>query len=174
MEDKSNIKEGAKPVTGISGDPFSSPLYRYDESGRIIDSISVGSPGLTQRSKNYIDDPEKARIGDYYYDATGTLNVVPDSPTDIFNKWKYSTDTSLYAKPTRDMINAEVLASPLLSTLGGGAGAVIGGIAAKKAAVGIAAGMGVGAAAALLPGLAIMAVVSANQMGAQEKAYKDA
>lgn len=159
-------KEGAKPVQGApSGSTF---IRQTDEEGRIIRATPSGAPLDTANVVTPQEAKQQTRIGDYYYDRSGNLGVVPNSPTDIFNKWKITSDTSLYAKPTRDSINAEVLASPALSTLGGAVGA---GIGAKVAG---AAGALTGAGLALLPGLAIGGVLSAQQMGAQEKAYRDA
>lgn len=161
-------KPGATPVTGISTDPFAKPIYQYDENGRIIEKRDFGGSGISKAQREQVTDPEKARVGDYYYDLNGNLNVVPNSPTDIFNKWKITSDASLYAKPTRDSINTEVLASPVLSTLGGAAGAGLGATAAG------ATGALAGGPASLLSFLAIGGIISRQQMGAQEQAYKDA
>lgn len=161
-------KPGATPVTGISTDSFAKPIYQYDENGRIIEKRDFGGSGVSKAQREQVTDPEKARVGDYYYDLNGNLNVVPNSPTDIFNKWKITSDTSLYAKPTRDSINTEMLATPALSTLGGAAGAGLGATAAG------ATGALAGGPASLLTFLAIGGIISRQQMGAQEQAYKDA
>lgn len=154
-------KAGGKPVVGISSDPLATPIYRYDKTGKIVEQRGVGETAPSKVQRKQSGELVGSRVGDYYYDNSGNINVVPNSPTDIFQKWKFSEDTSLYAKPTRDMINAEVMATPALSTIGGAVGAGLTGASA-------------GGVASLLSGFAIMGVVSAQQMGAQEKAYKEA
>ena len=168
-------KAGGRPVIGVSSDPFAAPIYRYDDTGRIIEERGVTEtvPSKAQRARS--GETVGSRVGDYYYDNSGNLNVVPNSPTDIFNKWKITNDTSLSFKPSKsDYVNPEVLASPALSFLGGSAGAGIGATVGSKMAAGAAAGSLAGAGLVLLPGLAIGGVLSAQQMGAQEKAYKKA
>ena len=169
------IKKGATPVQGApSGTGW---IRQTDETGRIIRATPSGAPLDTANVVSPQESSKQTRIGDYYYDRTGNLGVVPNSPTDIFNKWKITSDTSLYAKPTRDMVNAEVLASPALSTIGGAAGSLLGASAAKAAgatAGGVIAGAGAGLAGGLLPFLAIGGIMSVQQFGAQEKAYKKA
>lgn len=155
-------KEGAKPVQGApSGSTF---IRQTDEEGRIIRATPSGAPLDTANVVTPQEAKQQTRIGDYYYDRTGNLGVVPNSPTDIFNKWKITSDTSLYAKPTREGMNLEGLAQPVIST-----GAVGGVLGAIKGAGALA-----GAAGGLLTGLAIGGVVSANAQMAQEKAYRDA
>ncbi len=155
-------KEGAKPVQGApSGSTF---IRQTDEEGRIIRATPSGAPLDTANIVTPQEAKQQTRIGDYYYDRTGNLGVVPNSPTDIFNKWKITSDTSLYAKPTREGMNLEGLAQPVIST-----GAVGGVLGAVKGAGALA-----GAAGGLLTGLAIGGVVSANAQMAQEKAYRDA
>ena len=162
-------KPGAKPAIGVSADPFAKPIYQYDETGRIISKRDFGGSGISKAQREQVTDPEKARVGDYYYDLNGNLNVVPNSPTDIFNKWKITDDASLYEKPTKDVGRIlETMASPVLGTAGGAVGAGLGG-AARKAAGAIAGGVG-----GLLGFLAVGGIISAQQVGAQEKAYKDA
>lgn len=168
-------KPGAKPAIGISADPFSQPLYQYDETGRVIGKRDFGGSGISKAQREQVTDPEKARVGDYYYDLNGNLNVVPNSPTDIFNKWKITEDTSLYEKPTLDTGRIlETMASPILSTIGGATGAGIGGAIAKGVGAKAAAGAIAGGAGGLLSFLAIGGVLSAQQVGAQEKAYREA
>ena len=162
-------KAGAKPVTGISADPFAKPIYQYDETGRITEKRDFGGSDISKAQREQVTDPEKSRVGDYYYDLNGNLNVVPNSPTDIFNKYKITDDTSLYEKPTRDTGGIiETLLGPILGTAGGAVGT---GIGAKIAG---AAGAAVGGPAGLLSFLTIGGVVSAQQAAAREKAYKDA
>lgn len=156
------LKKGAElPAGAPSG---TGAIVQTDETGRIVRSTPSGAPLDTAEVVSPQEFSKQTRIGDYYYDRSGNINVVPNSPTDIFQKWKFTEDTSLYAKPTRESINAEGIASPIIST---------GTIAA---ATGARAGIGAlaGAAGGLLAGLAIGGVVSAQQMGAQEKAYQDA
>lgn len=162
-------KPGAKPAIGISDDPFSRPIYQYDETGRITSKRDFGGSDISKAQREQVTDPEKARVGDYYYDLNGNLNVVPNSPTDIFNKYKITDDTSLYAKPTRDTGGiVETMLGPILGTAGGVAGA---GIGAKVAG---ATGATIGAPAGLLSFLAIGGVMSAQQAAEREEAYKNA
>ena len=157
-------KRGAKPNIGISTNPFGAPIYRYDETGRVIDVIGGDTSPLAKSQIKYETDPEKARIGDYYYDNNGKLNVVPNSPTDVFNKYKVTEDKNLYAKPTRDSITSEGLAQSVIPTTTVGiATGIKGGIGALA-----------GSAGGLLAGLALGGVISANAQMAQEKAYSDA
>lgn len=165
MADETIIKEGIKPISGAPSNFWQGGTIRKtDDEGRIVDTKISGAPLDTANvvSKQEYETP--VRLGDYYYDRSGNLSVVPNSPTDIFQKWKYTNDTSLYEKPTRESINNEGLFAPLIST-----GAV-------GAYTGIKGGLGAlaGSTAALLPALAIGGVVSAQQAGAQEKAYRDA
>ena len=154
MED---IKEGSKPVQGA---PAGTGWFRkLDEGGRIIDATVPKDQQPTTPT----------RIGDYYYDRTGNLGVVPNSPTDIYNKWKFTEDASLYAKPTKNTGGAlEAMAAPILGTVGGTVGAGLGAAAAK------AAGALAGSAGGLLSFLAIGGVMSRQQVAAQEDAYKQA
>lgn len=150
------------PVQGApSGTGF---IRQTDETGRITRATPSGAPLDTANVVSPQVASQQTRIGDYYYDRTGNLGVVPNSPTDIFNKWKITSDTSLYAKPSREGMNLEGLAQPVIST-----GAVSGVLGAAKGAGALA-----GAAGGLLTGLAIGGVVSANVQMAQEKAYRDA
>lgn len=160
-------KEGAKPVQGApSGSTF---IRQTDEEGRIIRATPSGAPLDTANVVTPQEAKQQTRIGDYYYDRSGNLGVVPNSPTDIFNKWKITSDTSLYAKPTKDTGSIlEAMATPILGTAGGAVGAGIG--AAAKGAAGALAG----SAGGLLGFLAIGGVLSAQQAGAKEKEYKDA
>lgn len=168
-------RPGAKPITGISADPFATPIYQYDETGRIIEKRDFGGSGISKAQREQATTPESARIGDYYYDLNGNLGVVPNSPTDIFNKYKITSDTSLYEKPTRDTGSIlETMAAPILGTVGGAAGSGIGAAIAKGAGAKAAAGAVAGGAAGLLSFLAIGGVISAQQAGAREKAYRDA
>ena len=168
-------KPGAKPAIGVSADPFSKPIYQYDETGRITSKRDFGGSGISKAQREQVTDPEKARVGDYYYDLNGNLNVVPNSPTDIFNKWKITSDTSLYEKPTRDTGGiVETMLGPILGTAGGAVGAGIGGAIAKGVGAKAAAGAIAGGAGGLLSFLAIGGVLSAQQAGAREQAYKDA
>lgn len=192
-----DIKPGVTPATGISADPFSLPLYQYDEKGNIIGSRDFGGSGISKAQRGYVSDPEKARIGDYYYDDNGNLNVVPNSPTDVFNKWKITNDSSLYAKPQAlSAMGIEDILGPLMTP------AAIGGMAATGSAKAAAGAMGLSANALMSgqvaeaagiaaanagavgalgtaamvasPLLAINLVVSANQQMAKEKAYRQA
>lgn len=161
------IKEGAKPVQGGLSSALIGPgtyVRQTDETGRITSARPSGAPLDTANVVSPQEFNKQTRIGDYYYDRSGNLSVVPNSPTDIFNKWKITSDTSLYAKPTREGMNLEGLAQPVIST-----GAVGGVLGAVKGAGALA-----GAAGGLLTGLAIGGVVSANAQMAQEKAYRDA
>lgn len=160
-------KEGTKPVQGApSGSTF---IRQTDEEGRIIRATPSGAPLDTANVVTPQEAKQQTRIGDYYYDRSGNLGVVPNSPTDIFNKWKITSDTSLYAKPTKDTGSIlEAMAAPVLGTAGGAVGAGVG--AAAKGAAGALAG----SAGGLLGFLAIGGVLSAQQAGAKEKEYKDA
>ena len=161
-----DIKAGAKPVFGINADNFAMPLYRYDENtGRAVEKRDSGGTMVSKAGRENVTDPEKARVGDYYYDNNGNLNVVKNSPTDVFNRFKITEDMSLKSKPTRESVdNLEGLAMPAISST------------AVAAAVGARAGAGAvaGAAAGLLPALAIGGVISANAQMAKEKAYRAA
>lgn len=163
------LKEGAtnpKPPVGVGTDGVN--LYRYDEEGNIIENRNFGGSGLWKSQHPYESDPEKARVGDYYYDQSGNLQVVPNSPTDIYNKWKITDDTSLYAKPTRQDVT-NLMLSPIAETAGAsGAGAIIGAIKGGAAAAAS------GAAIPLATLLPIAAVMTVNQEGRIESAYKDA
>lgn len=160
-------KEGAKPVQGApSGSTF---IRQTDETGRIIRATPSGAPLDAANVVSPQEASKQTRIGDYYYDRSGNLGVVPNSPTDIFNKWKITSDTSLYAKPTKDTGGIlESMVAPILGTTGGAVGAGLGAVA-KKATGAIA-----GGPAGLLTGLAIGGILSVQQVGAREKAYKDA
>lgn len=166
------IKEGAKPVQGGLSSALIGPgtyVRQTDETGRIISARPSGAPLDTANVVSPQEFNKQTRIGDYYYDRSGNLSVVPNSPTDIFNKWKITSDTSLYAKPTKDTGSIlEAMAAPVLGTAGGAVGAGIG--AAAKGAAGALAG----SAGGLLGFLAIGGVLSAQQAGAKEKEYKDA
>lgn len=165
MADETIIKEGIKPISGAPSNFWQGGTIRKtDDEGRIVDTKISGAPLDTANVVSKQEYEAPVRLGDYYYDRSGNLSVVPNSPTDIFQKWKYTTDTSLYEKPTRESISNEGLLAPLIST-----GAV-------GAYTGIKGGLGAlaGSTAALLPALAIGGVVSAQQAGAQEKAYRDA
>lgn len=158
---------GAKPTIGI-GTGSSGAIYEYDDNGRVTDKRDFGGSGVSKALNGIETDPEKARIGDYYYDANGRIQVVPNSPTDIFNQWKITNDTSLYAKPTRgDVVQGMV--SPLFATGGTSIAGAIGG-----ALKGGAAAAASGAAWPLVTLLPVTAVMSANQISAQNKAYHDA
>lgn len=166
------IKEGAKPVQGGLSSALIGPgtyVRQTDETGRITSARPSGAPLDTANVVSPQEFNKQTRIGDYYYDRSGNLSVVPNSPTDIFNKWKITSDTSLYAKPTKDTGSIlEAMAAPILGTAGGAVGAGIG--AAAKGAAGALAG----SAGGLLGFLAIGGVLSAQQAGAKEKEYKDA
>ena len=106
MADETIIKEGIKPISGAPSNFWQGGTIRKtDDEGRIVDTKISGAPLDTANvvSKQEYETP--VRLGDYYYDRSGNLSVVPNSPTDIFQKWKYTTDTSLYEKPTRESIN---------------------------------------------------------------------
>lgn len=164
MDNNSQPKAGAKPVTGITGSSSFAPnLYRYDENGRIIENITEGSSPFSKSKTKYTSDPEEARIGDYYYDQNGKLNVVPNSPTDIFNKWKITDDSSLYSKPKKsDYVN---FGEALGTTVGSVVGTAVGG-AVRGGVPGAVLGGGMAALIAM-PAMA-------STVGAQEKAYKQA
>ena len=188
-----DIKPGAKPITGISAEYYSQPIYQYNEAGEVIGKRDFGGSGISKAQRKIETDPEKARVGDYYYDGNGNLNVVPNSPTDVFNKWKITSDTSLYEKPTLNMDAIGTLAAPAMSSgavaglaaISGAKGASAASMAANAAlmsgeaakAAGLA-GVGIGAAGSAavagLPILAISLVTSANAQMAQERAYKKA
>ena len=103
------VKKGATPVQGApSGTGF---IRQTDETGRIVRTTPSGGALDTANVVSPQEASKQTRIGDYYYDRTGNLGVVPNSPTDIFNKWKITSDTSLYAKPTRDSINTYLFCS---------------------------------------------------------------
>lgn len=183
MADKKNIdvqgfdKVGQKPVQGApSGTGF---VRQLDENGRIIDARTSGAPLDTANVVSPEEYSKQNRIGDYYYDRSGSVSVVPNSPTDIANKWGYTQDTSLYAKPTRDQFSSGGEATGLVATASGiGLEAAIAGRAAAKAAAAGAAGTTIGALGgatlAGLPFAAISGVMYAQQVGAEEKAYKEA
>lgn len=168
-------KRGARPTIGITTDPFSSPIYEYDKNGKIIGARGNGMSAISQVANGYSDNPEDARIGDYYYDKNGNLNVVPNSPTDIFNKWKLTNDV-IGPKPELGDIVATMLSPIIPSAATGGVAAFTGAKAAKKAALAGASAVGASGTATMagLPLLAIHGVVSANAASAQEKAYHDA
>lgn len=154
-----------KPPIGVSSDGQN--LYRYDENGNIIENRNFGGSGLWKSQHPYESDPEKARVGDYYYDQSGNLQVVPNSPTDIFNKWKITDDISLSVKPKKsDFMSMDAALLPGVSTGGSAVGAVISKSLGK--------GLGAGGAAGLMVGAAIGAIVSRQQVAMQEQAYKDA
>lgn len=165
MAEEVEIKQGIKPISGApSNFGQGTTIRKIDNEGRITDVKVSGAPLDTANvvSKQEYETP--TRLGDYYYDRSGNLSVVPNSPTDVFQKWKYTEDTSLYEKPTRDSIKNEGLITPIIST------GAVGALTAVKGGLGALAGSG----AALLPALAIGGVISAQQAGAQEKAYRDA
>ena len=188
-----DIKPGAKPITGVSAEYYSQPIYQYNEAGEVIGKRDFGGSGISKAQRKTETDPEKARVGDYYYDGNGNLNVVPNSPTDVFNKWKITNDTSLYEKPTLNIDTIGTLAAPAMSSgavaglaaISGAKGASAASMAANAAlmsgeaakAAGLA-GVGIGAAGSAavagLPILAISLVTSANAQMAQERAYKKA
>ena len=171
---KDATRAGYKPPVGINADPFSHPIYQYDENGTIVDKRDFGGTAIEKTKEVRTSDPEKARVGDYYYDGNGNLNVVPNSPTDIFYKYKLTGDATLSAKPEKN-IDMFPIASGLISSGFGALGSATGAaIAAKTGATAAAGGAVAGAAMAGLPVLALLNVVNANQVMAQEKAYKKA
>lgn len=159
-------KAGAKPVTGIS--TGTTPvIYQYDENGNVTGKRDFGGTGIQKSSMTIETNPSRARIGDYYYDGNGNLNVVPNSPTDIFNKWKLTDDKSLYAKPTRSQFSGNGLPLGAINT------GVTTGLAAFK---GASSALGAAGSAMMTGPLlaAISAVSYANEEMARERAYRDA
>lgn len=159
------IKQGFKPVVGMNANSFDMPLYRYDESGRVVEKRDGGMSLVEKAQQGFETDPEKARVGDYYYDATGNLNVVPNSPTDIYNKYKITKDQTLYEKPTRDSVGSALnLAASAIPTAAIGAftGAV----------------KGAGAVAGAVPGLLVGALIAGGRFThgefEKERAYQNA
>lgn len=160
-------KSGGKPVsgktTGIGDWPIS--IYDYDSEGKVTghqDSYS------RVNRNNVITDPEKARIGDYYYDANGKLQVVPNSPTDYFNKYKITNDFSLYEKPKLSDSSSfwpTVIGDATYSAVSMG-GALYKGLGLATATA--------TTSAVMLPLIAIQMVASANAEGAKQKAYMEA
>lgn len=174
---KDATRAGYKPPVGINADPFSHPIYQYDENGTIVNKRDFGGTALEKTKEVRTSNPEEARVGDYYYDDKGNLNIVPNSPTDIFYKYRLTDDSSLYDKPEKN-IDMFPIASGLLSAgagaLGSATGAAIGAKAGAAAAATAGTGALAGSAVAGLPVLALLNVVNANQVMAQEKAYKKA
>lgn len=165
-------KSGAKPISGKTVGPGGiNGLYQYDENGKVInhpDTYSTANRKPTSANTN----PENVRIGDYYYDLGGKLQIVPNSPTDIFKKWGITKDTSLYDKPTKPNTAGAFLPTAL-SALGGGATS-----AAAQSLAGAGAASAIGATGGtligLLPMLAIGMVATGNATSAEIKKYHEA
>ena len=155
----------AKPLTGGPSN-YSNAVKQLDEHGNIIDVRTSGAPLDTR----YVKTPQEAatptRSGDYYINADHTLSVVPNSPTDIFNKWKITDDSSLYSKPTRDYDLGLTFAQTVSGAVGGGLGA-----AAGKAVFGTSLA---GSVPGLMIGVAAAGIGQVINTGVKEKAYQDA
>ena len=173
------IKQGYKPPVGYSpgvGGLQSFDIYQYDKDGYAIDKRSGTANAFANRSYRDDVDPEKNRIGDYYY-KNGKLEVVPSSPTDIYNRTKFTNDTGLVAKPKKsdfiDVFNS--LVTPSIGNAAGTGVAAVGG-AVKAAKAGAAAGVGAISAAGpwALIGGAMVALNSRQNVAKQEAAYKKA
>ena len=141
-------------------------IRELDDEGRFKRVTTSGAPLDTRNVKTPQEAATPERIGDYYYDRTGSLQVVPNSPTDFYNKWKFSEDTSLYTKPKREDFSSggEALG---LSSLGGSA---LGAVAGK--AVGLTATGSLGLT--LAPMAALNAILYRQQVAKEEQAYKEA
>lgn len=74
------MEEGQKPVQGLPSGGFQS--YRVGEGGKIQDVVTFNDPLDTTANL------ESARVGDYYYDTNGRLQVWKDSPTDLVQRYK--------------------------------------------------------------------------------------
>lgn len=179
MDENGNVIKGfeyigKKPVVGAPSSLAQGGVIReLDEEGRIKRVRTSGAPLDTR----YVKTPQEAatpeRIGDYYYDKMGNLQVVQNSPTDIYNQWRYTEDNSLYSKPKRSDFSSGSEATELANLGGAALGSLAAGTAAKSglgAALGAAGSLGL----TLGPMAALSAVSYAQKVGAEEKAYKEA
>lgn len=142
---------GAKPAEGFTGkNAAENKIYRYDETGRMIDSYGVSHPAFDKTANADLTNTS-ARIGDYVI-QNGQPVAVPNSPTDLIQKYKIAvggTESPSY--------------NPSLSVEGGGAatGAAVG--ASILGIVGGPLGAGIGAAIGALGGS-----LSAHNAAAEE------
>ena len=142
---------GAKPAEGFTGkNAAENKIYRYDETGRMIDSYGVSHPAFDKTANADLTNTS-ARIGDYVI-QNGQPVAVPNSPTDLIQKYKIAvggTESPSY--------------NPSLSVEGGGAvtGAAVG--ASILGMVGGPLGAGIGAAIGALGGS-----LSAHNAAAEE------
>lgn len=179
MDENGEVMEGfeyvgKKPVVGVpSTFGLGTTIREYDEDGRIKRVITSGAPLDTRSTeaaqhKLKVAKGEEApeRIGDYYYDKTGNLQVVQNSPTDFYNKWRFSEDETLYAKPKREDFSSGSEALGLASLGGSALGAVIG----KMVGLGATGSLGL----TLAPMAAYNAILYRQQVAEEEQAYKKA
>lgn len=136
-EDKKTIEgteyTNKKPIVGApSSYGIGSVIRELDDEGRIKRVTTSGAPLDTRNVKTPQEAATPNRIGDYYFDKTGTAQIWQNSPTDLLQKYQVAVGGT--EKP------AELLRprAEALSALGGAAAG------ASALAIGGPAGMAVG------------------------------
>ena len=169
-----DIRPGSTPAIGTPAGSNGLIIYEYDSNGFAKNRTTLGTSPITNRSFNQDRDPEQTRIGDYYY-KNGKLEVVPNSPTDFYNRLSYTNTKGLSSKPKEtDFVN--LFGSAIVPTIAtGGQTGVAAAIGARAAAKGLAGASAIASAGpAALVGLGITAVTSSYEVGKQRQRYKDA
>lgn len=131
--EKIELQEGQKPVQGVpSGFGRGTTIYTTDNSGRITQAITSGAPLDTSNVVPVSIYENPARVGDYYYDTTGRLQVWKNSPTDFIQRYKIAIGGTAAPANTVSLANEGVGAvsgasiGSLVGLIGGPIGAGIG------------------------------------------------
>ena len=131
--EKIELQEGQKPVQGVpSGFGRGTTIYTTDGSGRITQAITSGAPLDTSNVVPVSVYENPTRVGDYYYDTTGRLQVWKNSPTDFIQRYKIAVGGTAAPANTVSLANEGVGAvsgasiGSLVGLLGGPIGAGIG------------------------------------------------
>lgn len=143
--EKIELQEGQKPVQGApSNFGQGTTIYTTDDTGRIVQVTKSGAPLDTANVTPVSVYQNPARVGDYYYDNMGTLQVWKNSPTDFIQRYRLAIGGTTAPANTVSLANEGVGAvsgasiGSLLGLLGGpigaGVGAAIGALAGSLTA----------------------------------------
>lgn len=147
--EKIELTEGQKPVQGApSNFGYGGTIYTTDSNGKITKATTPAAPLDTINVVPLSLPQTPVRVGDYYYDNTGALQVWKNSPTDFIQKYKLAVGGTESPANTVSIANEGlgavsgaavgsllgIIGGPLGAGIGSSIGALIGGLTAHNEA----------------------------------------